>query len=139
VKNLLRNTFEQRENLRAELQLANARVKVVTRQFYAQEEGVIIGGNSCIDKEYPMRNVPPEWHERLKVLANEEKESEGRASLIFDEAPEGRREGRWGYVQSELRLGKEIPSIGIERMGITDGCIVLIPEPGDSGVVWYFE
>lgn len=42
-------------------------------------------------------------------------------------------------MQSGLRLGKEFSSIGIGRMGITDGCIVLIPEPGDSGVVWYFE
>ncbi|KAK2464798.1 hypothetical protein APHAL10511_003216 [Amanita phalloides] len=139
VKHLLRNTFEQRENLRAELQLANARVKIVTRQFYAQEEGVIVGGNSCVDKEYPRRGVPSEWWERLKVLANEEKESEGKPSLIFDEAPLGRREGRWGYVQSELRLGKEVSSNTVGRMGITDGCIVLIPEPEDSGIVWYFE
>lgn len=47
--------------------------------------------NSCTDKEYPMRGVPPEWREHLKVLADEEKA--GNASLIFDEAPLGRRGG----------------------------------------------
>ena len=38
-----------------------------------------------------MRGVPPEWREHLKVLADEEKA--GNASLIFDEAPLGRRGG----------------------------------------------
>ncbi|KAF8816937.1 hypothetical protein BYT27DRAFT_7127192 [Phlegmacium glaucopus] len=139
VNNLLNNTPEERESLQAELRSVDARVKVITRQFYAQEEGVSIGGNSCIDAEYPIRSVPPEWREHLRVLANEEKESKGGVSLLYDEAPEGRREGRWGYVQSELRLGRDVPFAGVGRMGVTTGCVVLVPEPGDSGVVWYFE
>jgi len=133
VNALLNKTSEEREALRTQLAEAGARVKVVTRQSYAQEEGV---GGGTVDAEYPARRVPPEWKDHLRALAQQEKEE---VSLIYDEAPEERRAGRWGFVQSELRLGREISLVGVSRMSLSTDCVLLAPEPGDSGVVWYFE
>ena len=133
VNTLLSKTAEEREALRAQLKEAGAHVKVVTRQSYAQEEGV---GGGSVDAEYPIRCVPPEWREHLRQLVEQEKEG---ASLIYDEDPEGRRDGRWGYVQSELHLGKEISLVGISRMALSTDCVLLAPEPGGSGTVWYFR
>ncbi|KAF8963454.1 hypothetical protein BDZ97DRAFT_1919882 [Flammula alnicola] len=133
VNALLNKTSEEREALHAQLTEAGTRVKVVTRQSYAQEEGV---GGGTVDAEYPARRVPPEWKDHLRALAQQEKQG---VSLIYDEAPEERRAGRWGFVQSELRLGREISLVGVSRMGLTTDCVLLAPEPGDSGMVWYFE
>ncbi|KAF8900855.1 hypothetical protein CPB84DRAFT_1747306 [Gymnopilus junonius] len=114
VNNLLNKTPEEQEALHAELYQAesNARekVKVVTRQSYAQEEGI---GGSTIDAKYPIRSVPLEWREHLKSLTQQETQEQEGASLIFDEAPERCRSG---------------------RLGITNDCVMLTPEPGDSGI-----
>lgn len=133
VNALLNKTSEEREALRAQLAEAGARVKVVTRQSYALEEGV---GGGTVDAEYPARRVPPEWRDHLRALAQQEREG---VSLIYDEAPEERRAGRWGFMQSELGLGREISLVGVSRMGLSTDCVLLAPEPGDSGMVWYFE
>ncbi|KAH9480416.1 hypothetical protein JR316_0007014 [Psilocybe cubensis] len=133
VSALLNMKPEEREALRLQLAEAGSRVTVVTRQSYAQEEGV---GGGAVDAEYPPRRVPPAWMAHLRALAEEEKQG---GALIYDEAPEDRREGRWGFVQSELHLGNPITLVRVGRMGLAPDRIVLIPEPGDSGMIWYFE
>lgn len=133
VNALLNKTPEEREALRTQLAEADSRIKVVTRQSYAQEEGV---GGGTVDVEYNPRRVPSEWRDHLRALAEEEKQG---VSLIYDEAPEDRRAGRWGFVQSELRLGRPITLVGVGRMGLASDRVILAPEPGDSGMVWYFE
>jgi len=128
----LDKTPQEREDLCNEMGEAGARVKIVTRRFFAHEAGV---GGQCEDSEYPRRRVPPDWQTHLRELADKEKQD---PPLLFDEAPSER--GRpFGFVQSLLRLGKEISWIELKRMAMTDGAVVLAPEPACDGMVWYFD
>ncbi|KAK7451290.1 DEAH-box ATP-dependent RNA helicase prp22 [Stygiomarasmius scandens] len=128
----LDKTPQEREDLCSEMGEAGARVKIVTRRFFAHEPGI---GGHCEDSEYPLRQVPPDWQTHLRELADKEKQD---PPLLFDEAPSER--GRpFGFVQSLLRLGKEISWIERGRMAMTDGAVVSAPEPACDGMVWYFD
>ncbi|THV04027.1 hypothetical protein K435DRAFT_774670, partial [Dendrothele bispora CBS 962.96] len=127
----LDKTPKEREELDKEMEEAGTRVKIVTRRFYAAEAGV---GGYCEDKEYPRRQIPPDWQTHLRELADKENQN---PPLLFDEAP-SECERPFGFVQSLLRLGKEISSMELGRMAMTNGAVVLAPEPGCDGMVWYF-
>ncbi|KAF5345290.1 hypothetical protein D9758_008478 [Tetrapyrgos nigripes] len=129
----LDKTTEEREELGNELSEAGARVKIVTRRFFALEEGVQMG-EECEDAEY-QRSAPPEWQNHLDELAEKEEEN---PSLLFDEAP--RERGRpFGFVQSLLRLEKVISAMDVGRMALTSSAVIFAPKPGSSdGMIWYF-
>ncbi|KAF5345289.1 hypothetical protein D9758_008479 [Tetrapyrgos nigripes] len=140
----LDTTPQEREDLTNELREAGARVKIVTRRFYALEAGVQMGRDTR-DAEYPRRagsrwygesTAPPEWQDHLRELEEKEKQN---PPLLFDEAPSER--GRpFGFVQSFLKLGKVISTFDVQRMAITSGAVLFAPEPGcDNGMVWYFD
>jgi len=134
LRTLIDSGPDERERMRAEM-TSTSRVTVVTRQYVALEYGV---GGGYIDVEYPIRGVPSEWRDHVYDITNKQKEGT-LPNLVFDEAPEGRREGRFGFIQSVLRLGREFSLGDAQRTGLTTNCVVLAPEPGEDGRIWYFE
>lgn len=129
LTSLVGKTAEERDELRAELEEADARVKVVTRRFY-------IGVEEDEDLEYPYPAVdPPEWAEHLLVILNRTEDEEG--PLEYDEPPEEHRNPTpFGFVQTVLRTDKDIDP---ERTAFTLNSVIEVPEPGKDGYIFDFD
>ena len=141
VNSLVAKDSQERDELRAQLAELGARVKVITRRFRSLEEGV---GGGFMDAEYPPRHCPVAWRDHIQGIQERDKEEHkaglnGSEPLEYDEAPEEHREPMpFGFVESVMRLEKDISWQDIGRMAITTGCVVRVPEPGQLGVIYDF-